>query len=227
MLLKLLKRDLQLHRLLLIVPLLAILPWGYLGAAHVKDDATEPICVLIVLVTILLPLSFHLRERSEGTMGELASLPIPRAGIVSLRFLEALVLPLLAVLLFGVEGSLVQFLLGTTPSLPMLIAQDFLGHPLVMGWCFFWCCAYPMPALLRWNWKGLGVMVAIPILFLFGLGQALIRVKTFASRDLILETVFGPWQWIKHHHGAEPLLLTGLITLSFFLSVKAFAGRDL
>jgi len=229
MLLHLLKRDLLLHRMLLILPLLVIVPWGYLGAMHSHEQSiTAFIGMLTLLVTILLPLSFHLREVSEGTMGGLATLPVTRTEIVQLRFLEALVLPVMAVALFVLEGSLCQVLLSRTPpTIPGLILRDGLSHPLVLAWTFFWCFAYPLPAVLRWRWKGLGLAIGLPILGLFCLGQLMIHARSSSRAEHLLDALGSSWQWIQSHHGMEPLLIGLLLALSFLLSGKALAAQDL
>jgi ABC-type transport system involved in multi-copper enzyme maturation permease subunit len=222
--LRLLQRDLRLHTLLLATPLAitALLAY-YLPAA----DAGGRVALggLAFFLPLLLPLGFHLREQSEGTLGDLAALPVTRIQIVGLRFLEALVLPLGAVLLLFLAAATLK---ATTlrPGLPLRgFPVAFLSHPLGLAWAFFLVFAYPLPATLRWGGKGLGLAAAIPLGGLFALGQVGIRMTHGAGWIIGALSALGRWDSL--HPGQEALLLAGLLGLSFFLSVKAFAAKDL
>ena len=65
--LRLLKRDLRLHALLLVTPVLltTALAWSF-GRAEAGDRAA--LAGVAAFVAGLLPLSFHLRENLEGTL---------------------------------------------------------------------------------------------------------------------------------------------------------------
>jgi hypothetical protein len=223
MLLSLLKRDLKLHRMLLMPSAVTILFCGYLGAMRSKDVVFFAFG-LALLAAILLPLTFHLREEQEGTLAELTSLPIARYGVMRLRFLEALLFPFAVLAILELVGLLIGTpRTGTETSLASTV-RNTLHAPLGLAWFFFWCFAYPLPATLRWGLKGLVFSVFVPIALLFTTGLLAFLPSTAKTVARIWEvTGHAPWHWIETH---QPLVVTLLIALFFMLSVRAFASRD-
>ena len=223
---RLLERDLRLHGLLLVTPLLLTTALAYyLGKADPGDRAL--LAGLAAFVAGLLPLSFHLRESSEGTLGALVALPVSRAQIVRLRYLEALLLPVAAILLLCLEGLAFQAL--QTRAMPSLAGfpEALMGHPVGLAWIFFWCCAYPLPAVLGWGAKGLGVVLAVPGVLLSSLPLLVVGRKDADLALRILGWLAERWHAFTAHCGLELLLAVVLIALSHLLSLKAFAARDL
>jgi hypothetical protein len=223
MLLSLLKRDLKLHRMLLMPSAVTILFCGYLGTMRSKDVVFFAFG-LALLATILLPLTFHLREEQEGTLAELTSLPIARHGVVRLRFLEALLFPLAVLAILGLVGLLIGTpRTGTETSLASIV-RNTLHAPLGLAWFFFWCFAYPLPATFRWGLKGLVPSVVAPIALLFTVGVLAFHPSTAKTvARLWAATGRAPWHWIEIH---QPLVVTLLIALFFMLSIKAFKSRN-
>jgi ABC-type transport system involved in multi-copper enzyme maturation permease subunit len=181
--------------------------------------------VLVLLAALLLPMSFHLRERSEGTLGQLAALPITRAQLIRLRYWEALLLPAAALLLLFLAGLLVN-VARPNPGIPLAtMLRDCLNDPMFLGWLYFWWFAYPLPAVLRWGGKGLALAAALPIALGFGLGLLLSSQARFITVERIWRaTAATPWAWITTH---QPIVLVILLALFFALSLKALAAEDL
>jgi len=225
MLPRLFLRDARLHRMLLAPSLVPLAFLAYVFAqAHGHDRAV--LAGTMAFLAGLSPLWFHLRESSEGTLADLAALPVSRFAIVGLRYLEALVLGAAALLLLNLAGLAVQAALqGSLPALDHLPGS--LGQPRVLAWLYFGCCAYPMPLVLRWGGRGLGAAVGIPL----GLLSSLPILGTFGRQTdqvlRLLGAVDAVWQRVVARPGLEALLLASLLALSFLLSMKAFAGRDL
>ncbi len=223
MLLELLKRDLRLHRLFLLTPLLIALVAG-IGGAERKTDIAGFFMGIALIASCFLPLSFHLRELSEGTLPGLLALPVPRARVVALRYLEAVLLPLLSVLLLTLSGQASAALRGGSADPLILVA--LAHHPLALAWTFFIWFAYPLPAVLRWGGKGLTVAYAVPGLSLFTLFWMAPR---FQNASWPARAVFGLLNgllWLDAHPGPTVAGLAVATLLAFLLARRAFAARE-
>jgi hypothetical protein len=223
MLLELLKRDLRLHRLFLLTPLLIALVAG-IGGAERQSEVAGFFLGIAIIASCFLPLSFHLRELAEGTLPALLALPLPRERVVALRYLEALLLPVAAVLLLALSGLLSTALRGGTGNPLILVA--LVHHPLALAWCFFVWFAYPLPAVLHWGGKGLAVALGGPGLSLFALFSLAPRFQgeTWAGR-LVLGLAKGIL-WLDAHP-APTLAGLGVATVfAFLMARRALATRD-
>ena len=221
MLLKLLKRDLRLHWDALVVPMLIlIVVMGVIGLVN-QGAATAGLILMGFLFIPILPMAIHVREASQGTMGDLVSLPVSRTDIVSLRYVEVL---LFAAVALGLAH------LGTW------IALSVAGHKVVhfqvmdrsglfaLGMlllCFF---AYPMPFALRWDGKG--ISAAFVIFFLFNFGFIVLTLSYPAGMAGCEKVFTRSVMHLLENPGHLMLLIVGLFSLSYLLSLKAFARRD-
>jgi len=223
MLLELLKRDLRLHRLFLLTPLFIALVAGIGGAERHADVAGFFIGIAII-ASLFLPLSFHLRELAEGTLPALLALPVPRERVVALRYLEALLLPLLTVLLLALSGFVSTALRGGSGTPLVLVA--LVHHPLALAWSFFLWFAYPLPAVLRWGGKGLSVALGGPGLFFLSLILLTPRLQgdTWVTRAIL--RFFKAILWLDTHPGPTGLGLAAAVLLAFLLARRAFAARE-
>lgn len=214
MLLELLKRDLRLHYDALLLPFLFALVMAGLYPFNPELPIFGP--VLGFVFAAFLPVILHLREHHAGTLGDLAGLPVSRRTLVLVRFMEGILLP---VFLLLISNLLIALITRTTPSLPK---GEIL---LVLGWALFWCLAFFLPFTLRWDAKGLISAFGI----LFALGTALSLTQFLPTRihlgtwRLITQTV----SYLGDHTPLHILLLLGLFALSFELSTRAIAARDL
>jgi hypothetical protein len=84
-----------------------------------------------------------------------------------------------------------------------------------------------MPAVLRWGAKGLGVVVAVPMLLLSCLPFLAACQRNAELAFRILDGTAALWHGLVAHRGVESLLAAALLTLSLLLSLKGFAARDL
>ena len=92
MLLELLKRDLKLHWDALVLPLLIlVLIMGAIGLAN-EGAALVGLFMCSFMFIPILPMAIHIREAQTGTLGDLLALPVSRTALVSLRYLEVLLL---------------------------------------------------------------------------------------------------------------------------------------
>ncbi|MBK8727433.1 MAG: ABC-2 transporter permease [Holophagaceae bacterium] len=223
MLLELLKRDLRLHRLFLLTPLFIALVAG-IGGAERQSDVAGFFIGIAIIASCFLPLSFHLRELSEGTLPALLALPLPRERVVALRYLEAALLPVVAVLLLALSGQVSATLRGNTQT--PLILVGLVHHPLALAWSFFLWFAYPLPAVLRWGGKGLTVAYGVPGLGVFTLLFLAPRLhsESWASRAVLglLKGIL----WLDSHPGPTFAGLAVATVLAFLLARRAFAARE-
>lgn len=150
MLRSLLRRDLTLHRRVLVTA--AILPFLFMSliaTAQGQEAAgmTALLWILGLLLLAVLPHSLHLREERLGTLPGLLILPVRRREVVRLRFLEGA----LACLAFTGLYLCLWVLLRRPPEREVL---DFATSPAPL-WVLLIFLAYPMPFVLRWGGKGL------------------------------------------------------------------------
>ncbi len=223
MLLELLKRDLRLHRLFLLTPLLIALVAG-IGGAERQSDVAGFFTGIAIIASCFLPLSFHLRELSEGTLPALLALPVPRERVVALRYLEAALLPVVAVLLLALSGLVSTALRGGGGD--PLILVGLAHHPLALAWSFFLWFAYPLPAVLRWGGKGLMVAYGVPGLILFTL---FFLAPRFQNASWLARAVFGllnSFIWLDAHPAITFAGLAMATLLAFLLARRAFAARE-
>lgn len=214
MLLELLKRDLRLHYDALLLPFLFALVMAGLHPFNPKLPIFGP--VLGFVLAAFLPLILHLREDHAGTLGELAGLPVSRRQLIQARFLEGILLP---ALLLIVSNLLIAGITRTWPGLP----QGELM--LVLGWALFWCFAFFLPFTLRWDGKGL--LSAFGLLMALGTGIALTQFLPEWMHLAFWKGLVNTVQFFGNHLSLHILLLLSLFALSFELSTRAFAARDL
>lgn len=231
MLLDLLKRDLKLHWDALVVPLLIlVLVMGAIGLAN-EGAAMLGLVACSLLFIPILPIAIHIREATTGTLGDLLVLPVSRASVVNLRYLEVLLFTL---------GLLVLAHLGTWVALSAAahkwVPFGFMDRSAVFGMSMLllFLFAYPMPFALRWGGRGIGIAYSALVGLFMGLGFASelspafgrLYAGTFLRCFTYLMGGFDPTH-DQGHPGQAALLLMGLFTLSYLLSRKAFAGKDL
>ncbi len=214
MLLELLKRDLRLHYDALLLPFLFALVMAGLHPFNPELPIIGP--VLGFVVAAFLPLVLHLREDHAGTLGELAGLPVSRRTLVQVRFLEGFLLPAL-LLLFS--NLVIAGITRTPPALPKMELM------LPLGWALFWCFAFFLPFALRWDGKGL--ISAFGLLFALGIGISLTRFLSAGMQMAFAKGLVSTFEFFGNHPSLHTVLLLGLFTLSFELSTRAFAARDL
>lgn len=219
MLLKLLKRDLYLHWDVLMVPLgvLALLMGGLSfvnGRVAVGSSA-----FFVALFIPFVPLALHLREGSQGTLGDLAALPVPRRNLVDLRFLEVFLLVGIALGL-GHLGNWIEDCIRASSLVPMwVMGTQHLTPVLVL---LIACFAYPLPFLLRWESKGF--VAAYGLIFITGL-----VVERLPERPKFA-IVMGMLHFMENviqHPARMALLALALFTLSYLASWWALSHREL
>jgi len=222
MLLNLLKRDLKLHWDILVLPyvILTLL----MGALAISNEAAAVAggATMGALFVPFMPLAIHIRENSQGTLGDLVALPTSRKTLVSLRYLEVL-------LFAGVMIVLVH--LGTW------IAQSAAAHRLVhfgvmdqaglfaTGMLLLICFAYPLPFTLRWNGIGLAVAFGILWFLMAGIGGPGLLLSA-EKKALIDKAIFVFITHLINHPGQVTLALLALFAISFPISLRAFSSRD-
>ena len=215
MLLKLLKRDLRLHWDALVVPLvILVLVMGAIGLAN-EGAAMVGLVLCSFLFIPVLPMAIHFREASQGTLGDLLTLPVSRMALVSLRYLE--------VLLFAV-GLLALAHLGTWLALSMAAHKvahfEFMDRSgaFGIGILLLFLFAYPMPFFLRWGMKGIG-LAYLPVIVLLTVHEMFFPHfgDAFVPRSIM---------HLIAHPGQMTLGILGLFSLSYLFSLKAFAPRD-
>ncbi len=210
MLLNLLKRDLKLHWDSLVVPTL-VLGMG-LGALVLADEGVK-LTGLILETSFLipmLPLALHLRESTQGTLGDLLVLPVSRAAVVRLRYVEVLLFSA-GMLALAHTGVWLALSVAARHPIPLgaMDRNQFLGVGILL---IFWF-AYPMPFFLRWGLKGLG-FAYFPVV-VYG---TYLHISGVDSHRFI--------EGLMAHPIPMALGLSGLFALSYLLSLKAFVGRD-
>lgn len=214
MLLELLKRDLRLHCDALLLPFLFALVMAGLYPFNPDLPIFGP--VLGFVVAAFLPVILHLREHHTGTLGDLASLPVSRRTLAQARFMEGILLPALLLIL---SNLLIALITRTAPALP----KGEMMLPL--GWALFWCFAFFLPFTLRWDAKGL--VSAFGILFALGAGLSLTQFLPMRIHLGLWHLITRTLLYLGDHTPLHILLLLGLFGLSFELSTRALAARDL
>lgn len=214
MLLELLKRDLRLHWDSLVLPIL-ILGLG-LGAIVMADEGIK-LTGLILETSFLipmLPLALHQRESGKGTLGDLLVLPVSRAAVVRLRYVEVLLFSAGMIALAHGGAWVALSAAAHKPIPPGVMGRDeFLGVGVLL---IFWF-AYPMPFFLRWGLKGLAFAYA-PVIALFTALHLLLPEFDVDFHRAIARLMEDPVRMA--------LGVSSLFALSYLLSLKAFAGRD-
>jgi len=219
MLLKLLKRDLYLHWDVLVVPLgvLALLMGGlsFVNAGV----AVFSTLLLTALFIPFLPLALHRREGTQGTLGDLAALPVSRRSLVELRFLEVFLLVATALVL----GHLGTWIVECTQAhrlVPMQIMGAHNATPILV--LLLGCFAYPLPFLLRW--EGKGFVAAYALIFLAGL---VVERLPERPKCAIVMGLFRLMENVIQHPGRMALLALALFALSYLASLWAISRREL
>jgi len=214
MLLELLKRDLRLHYDALLLPFLFALVMAGLYPFNPELPIFGP--VLGFVFAAFLPVILHLREDHTGTLGELAGLPVSRRQLIQARFLEGILLP---ALLLMASNLLIAGITRTATPLPKLELM------LPLGWALFWCFAFFLPFALRWDGKGL--ISAFGLLMALGTGIALTQFLPEWMHLAFWKGLRSAFLFFGNHPSLHIALLLGLFTLSFELSTRALAARDL
>jgi hypothetical protein len=222
MLRELLKRDMRLHWDILVMPygVLALM----MGGAAISDGAVAAAGSLLmgVLFVPFLPLAIHLRENSQGTLGDILTLPCSRRDVVRLRFLELAILGLALLTMIHLAIWITQSLEAHALVKPGLMNREgaFMTCLLLVS-----CFAYPLPITLRWNGKGLAVAMIILWAVLSGI---VILPVLFPPewKGLYLRDLFTSIEYCMHHPGLLALGSLALMGVSYLVSLKLFAGRD-
>lgn len=219
MLLDLLRRDLRLHWDVMTLPYLVLaLLMGAIGIAN-ESAAMLGLVFIGSLFVPFLPMAIHLRETSQGTLGDVLSLPVSRTALVSLRYLEVLLFTAAMIALVYLGSSLVLSL--TTHKFTTLQSMGREGAAPIALLVLF-CFAYPMPFTFRWDGKGL--VAAIVLLFTVPTVVGLL-VPQKVMEPIALAT----FQVILHlltHPGELLMVFLGLMLVSYLVSLRAFLGRD-
>jgi ABC-type transport system involved in multi-copper enzyme maturation permease subunit len=230
MLLKLLKRDLRLHWDALVIPLLILIV--IMGAIGLANEGVALVGLLLIgfLFIPFLPMAIHMRETTQGSLGDLMSLPVSRAALVSLRYLEVLLFAAVALTLAHL-GTWVALSAAAHKAVHFQVMDrsGVIAFSLLLLICF----AYPMPFTFRWGGKGISVAFGILIggFMAYGLVSqfypklmALLGNSLFRCLIYLLGTPGQPND--AGHPGQIALLFLGLFAASYGLSLKAFAGKD-
>lgn len=230
MLLNLLKRDLKLHWDALVVPLLIlVLVMGAMALAN-EGAALVGLIMCAVLFVPILPMALQVREAQTGTLGDLLVLPVSRASIVNLRYLEVFLFAM-GLLALAHVGTWLALSTAAHQVVPFKV-MDRTGAFFV-GMLLIFLFAYPMPFALRWGGKGLGIAFGILVGGLMGISTASAFFPKFEAvygRTMIrfIEHLLGD---LRRPHSGHPgqmaLLFLALFALSYGLSRRAFATRDL
>lgn len=214
MLLELLKRDLRLHYGALLVPFVLALALAF--AHYFNPDLAVLGLGLGFVLAAFLPLALHLREQQLGTLGDLLSLPVSRRQIVQLRFLEAVVFP---VVLLAVTGMVLALVTRTRPTLPDA------GLLRAMGWALLFCFAVFLPSTLRWDGKGF--LAVFGGYFVYGMGLSLTQFLPSATHLAFWKNMNRGLEHLATHPHQHSALILGLLLLCYFASIRTFASRDL
>jgi hypothetical protein len=220
--LNLLKRDLKLHWDVMILPFVVLVL--AMAAVGISNEGAAVVGVLLIgsLFVPFLPMAIHLRENSQGTLGDLVSLPCSRRAIVSLRYIEIL-------LFAGVMIVLVH--IGTW------VAQSAAAHRLVpfgfmdrsgiflIGMLLVLCFAYPMPFTLRWDGKGLATAFVLLMVVSVGL-SGLVAMMSMTKQEAFGKAYFQIVMHLVDHPAQVALGILALFSSSYLLSLKAFTSRD-
>lgn len=218
MLPRLLRRDLRLHWDVLVLPFLILgLAMGVLATVD-KVRGMLGLTFIGALFVPFLPMTIHLREAAQGTLGDLLALPVSRRDIVGLRYLEFLAFGGVALVLAhgGAWLALSVMKRGMAPF-PVMDA----GGGLVLGVLLLFCFAWPMPFALRWGGKGIALAYA-----LLGLGYAGPLLLLPREVEAAAPAVFRSLNHLLQHPGQMALGILGLLLVSYLASLKAFDGVD-
>jgi len=216
----LLKRDLRLHWGALLVPLVLVLCHVAMGGFN--RDILISINMEIFFVA-LLPMALQLREVLYGTLGDLAALPVSRSNIVQLRYLEVIIFASLVILISDGGAWIVLHYVWHQPASLLILSGEYqFSTALILLTCF----GGLLPIFLRWGPIGIGVA--------YGLFSVLSVVGAFIVVRLPVQKAEAFTRCVDKivlHLGTHPgqvlLGFVALFALSYILSLKAFAGRDL
>lgn len=231
MLLNLLKRDLKLHWDALVIPLLLLVVIMAAMALANEGAAFVGLILCSFLFIPVLPMAIHVREAHTGTLGDLLALPVSRNAVVTLRYLEVLICAagLIALAHLGVWIAL-------SASAHKVVPFQFMDRSggLATSVLLLLLFAYPMPFALRWGGKGMGLAFGLLIGGFMALGFAseLIPALEKSIGRMIFETIayfLGAFQTPQDtgHPMHLALVFLCLFSLSYVISRKAFAGKDL
>ena len=171
----------------------------------------------------LMPFLIHVRERQQGTFGDLLALPIARRDVVKLRWAE------------GLFFAVLFFLLVTLPSLHAwpfreMVAAHWSG---TLPWIFLGAFAVQLPSQLRFGQKG---GITFGITYLLGLGWALgsLPAKELTESPVLLQRIAHGVQFYQRAWAslggaapwAEALLLGLLLWASYHLAIGAAERCD-
>lgn len=218
MLPSLLRRDLRLHWDVLVLPFLVLgLAMGILATVDTVRGMLG-LTFIGALFVPFLPMTIHLREAAQGTLGDLLALPVSRRDLVTLRYLEFLAFGGVALILAhtGTWLALSVMKRGVAPF-PVMDA----GAGLVLGMLGLLCFAWPMPFALRWGGKGIALAYGI-----LGLGHAGPMLLLPRAVESAVHQVFRFFDHLLQHPGQLALAILGLLLLSYLASLKAFDGVD-
>jgi ABC-type transport system involved in multi-copper enzyme maturation permease subunit len=219
MLLDLLKRDLRLHWDVMTLPYLVLaLLMGAIGIAN-ESAAMVGMVFIGSLFVPFLPMAIHLRETSQGTMGDLVSLPVSRTALVGLRYVEVLLFTVAMIALVYLGSSLVL-----SVAAHKFVTLQSMGRegafPIAM--LVILCFAYPMPFTFRWDGKGL--VAAIVLLSTVPVAIGLLVPQKVL--EPLSQATFKVFLRLLAHPGEMLLVFLGLMLVSYLISLKAFLGRD-
>lgn len=219
---ELLKRDVRLHWDILVMPygVLALM----MGAIALSNGVVAAAGSLLmgVLFVPFLPLAIHLRENSQGTLGNILTLPCSRREVVRLRFLELAILGLALLTLIHLAIWIAQSLEAHALVKPGLMNREGV---FMTGLLLVSCFAYPLPITLRWNGKGLAVALAVLWALLSGIGALAMLLPPEGQRRYF-HAVITAITYGMEHPGVLALGTLALMGVSYLVSLKAFEGRD-
>jgi|GEM_PF-4701739 len=155
----LIRRDWKLHKealLLLGVIVVLMMPVSFFNLPLTEEKFLIALLGRIAFgLGCLMPFLVHTRERLQGTFGDLLALPIARLDLVWLRWVEALVV-----------GGLF-LLLATLPGLHHFNLRELAAPHLscTLPWIFLWVFAVQLPFQLRFGQKG-GIAFGVTLVLL-------------------------------------------------------------
>ena len=220
MLRELLLRDLRLHRSALIIPLLLALGHLIAGACNRKLLYSIPMDLAVVA---FLPMMLELREYGQGTLADLAALPISRREIVRLRYLEGLLATAAMIGFLEAGMAIVLRRVWHEPAALQILSGEY---QLTVALILLGCLAAPLPIYLRWGLKGLGVAWGCFSVVSLILVLAMARLPQ-AGNASFAHGLERAMDHLATHPGQLILLFLALFAASYELSQRAFAARDL
>jgi len=176
---ELLLRDWKLYRFTLILPFGFCLLWAFLMSmviAYLRFPSTPSGRAMENLLSVLTLAAapvmaglrvqgLHLLEISNGTLQDLAALPVPRRSFLWLRLLEGILLTLcLFVPILATAGWMLHILGSSHHLLP----TQPLNALAAFGWILLAFLLLPLPFNFRWGlrgllWLGLGLLAALTL----------------------------------------------------------------